>query len=402
MGENFYPTRSERIGNMLRATGATLSETPSKLYDEVAKDLQDPKKMLTLAAVSTGVGYGSTALLAKFPKAGGVALAGVAGYQVYRYGANTLGFLSEAGDASTEYQRRMLAERSSLGLAREGAMLIEGTPGALAGGYLATRSFGVPPLYKTIGRAADKAVLKPASKAGTAAKEFVYEQWAFRGPGNMDLPANILHKEGTVNVLELSEMLAARHPWKGVETGRSIDLLGHRISKPIKGEATSFELGFSDKPGRVLFHTHGPDRIGGARPGRYDLIATHDVGIIQRGGYTGFYVGQGREFNAALASGTKETFAPKLQALFLDPKRETAFVLESVWQPKLSSWQPAAPKFVDYKEARTALSKLDITKPWQAIDKIPTAVPLRGRDAGGKGGEVNAEIFTWMRTHGLE
>ncbi len=396
MGENFYPTRSERVSNMLRTTGATLSETPSKLYDEVAKDLQDPKKMLTLAAVSTGVGYGTTALLAKYPKVGGVAAAGLCGYQLYRYGSETINFLSEAGDASTDYQRRMLAERASYGLARESAMLIEGTPGALAGGYLATRTFGTPPLYKAIGRAADKAVGKPVSKASTAAKEFVSEQWAFRGPGNMDIPPNIFHKEGTVNVLELSEMLAARHPWKGVETGRSVDLLKHRISKPITGDKTTFELGFRDKPGRILFHTHGPDRVSGARPGRFDLIATHDLGIIQRGGYTGFYVGQGREFNAALTAGTKESFAPKLQALFLDPKRETAFVLESVWQPKLSSWQPTTPKFVDYKEARSTLSNLNITKPWQAISKIPASTPTRGRDA------VDVEIYTWMQSHSLK
>ncbi|MDZ4838328.1 MAG: hypothetical protein SGJ27_31485 [Candidatus Melainabacteria bacterium] len=382
---------SNSTRNVLVTTRDVLAQTPSKIYEELQADLANPGKIATVAVVSTGVGFGTTAMLSKFPKAGPYVIAGLAGYQAVRYAGSTLDFLGEASHANTDFQRRLLVERAASGIGREGAMMIEGTPGLILGGGLATKMVGTPPAFKAIGSWSERNVGRPLSNATSASKEFVSEQWAFRGPGRMPLPANILSQEGKVNALELSEMLVAKHPWRGVETGRSIDLLGERVSKPLYGKATSLDPGFPDKPGRILFHTHGPESSVGTRPGLFDLKATQDVGIISRGNQTAFFVGQGREFNAALAAGTERAFAPKLQTLVLDSERKSAFILESMWQPELAAWQPALPKFVDYKTARSTLTKLDVTKPWPQIQQIPALPSIRGHN-------VDLSALNWLRT----
>jgi hypothetical protein len=390
VGDDIRLEKSGSTANILATSRDVLAQTPSKIYDELAADLQQPGKLATVTAVSTGLGFGTTAMLSKFPKAGPYVIAGVAGIQAVRYAGSTLGFLSEASHANSDFERRMLADHTSSKLGREGAMMIESTPGLVLGGSLAARMVGTPPAFKSIGSFAERNVGRPLSSATAATKEFVAEQWAFRGPGRMPLPANILTSEGKVNALELGEMLAAKHPWTGVETGRSVDLLYARISKPLIGKPTSLDPGFRDRPGRILFHTHGPESAIGTRPGVFDLKASQDLGIIARGKQTAYFVGQGREFNAAIAAGTEKAFAPKLQTLVLDSERQSAFLLESQWQPGTLGWSPSAPVFVDYQAARAALTKVDITKPWSEFSKIPTLPSLRGQ-------KVDWDAMNWLR-----
>ncbi len=395
MGNEFGIEKSNSTENVLVTTRDTLARTPSKLLEELHNDFtQNPGKVATVAVASTALGFGTTAMLSKFPKVGPYVVAGVAAYQGVRYAGSTLDFLGEASNANTDFQRKLLVERASTSLGREGAMMIEGTPGLIVGGALATKMVGTPPAFKAVGSFVERNTPGSISRATAATREFVSEKWAFHGPGKMELPANILTQEGKVNALELSEILIPKHQWKGVETGRSIDLLGGRISKPLYGKPTSLDPGFRDQPGRILFHTHGPESAIGTRPGLFDLKATQDFGIISRGKQTAFFVGQGREFNAALAAGAEKTFAPKLQALVLDTERKSAFVLESVWQPQLSAWNPAAPKFVDYQSARAALTKLDITKPWSQIKEIPTLPSIRGQS-------IDWSALQWLRTAGV-
>lgn len=383
---------SHATENVLVTTRDTLAKTPSKILEELQNDFtQNPGKVATVAVASTALGFGTTAMLSKFPKVGPYVVAGVAAYQGIRYAGNALDFLSEASSADTDFQRQLLVERASSGLGREGAMMIEGTPGLIAGGALATKMVGTPPAFRAVGSFVERNTPGSISRATAATKEFVSEQWAFRGPGKMALPENILAADGKVNALELSEVLIPKHVWKGVETGRSIDLLGGRISKPLYGKPTSLDPGFRDQPGRILFHTHGPESTIGTRPGLFDLKATQDFGIISRGKQTAFFVGQGREFNAAVAAGTEKAFAPKLQTLVLDSERQSAFVLESVWQPQLSAWHPAVPKFVDFKSAKAALTKIDITKPWPQIQEIPALPSIRGQN-------VDLSALQWLRT----
>lgn len=392
MGSEFgFRDEPSSTENVLKTTRDLVAETPSALYNQLSDDMRNPGKLATTFGVSTAAGFGMTALLSKAPKVGGIVVAGVAGYEALRYGSHGLDFIGRAADANTDFQRKQLVDRYSKGLAREGATMIEATPGMLVGGSLAVKAVGMPNSYKAVGSLIERNTPQSIKNASAAGKEFVAEQWAFRGPGKMQLPSNILHTDGKVNVLDLGEFLAPKHPWQGVETGRSVDLLRQKISKPIIGKAESIDPGFADKPGRILFHTHGPESSIGTRPGQFDLVATQDLGIISRGNQRAYFVGQAREFNAAVKAGTAETFSPKLQTLILDTERKTAFTLESVWLPRLQSWQPAVPKFVDYQAAQNSLRSINITKPWEQIGELPVLPSIRGQN-------IDFSSLNWLKT----
>jgi hypothetical protein len=376
---------------MFSATRDVVAASPGAIYDQLHADMQNPKKLVATTATSAAIGFGTVALLSKAPKVGGFVVAGLAGYQALSYGGSTMDFLGKAGHANTDLQRKQLVDEYSRGIGREGAMFIEATPGAIVGGSLAVKAVGMPNSFNTIGRFVDRNTPTPIKNATLATREFVNEQWAFRGPGRMPLPANILHSDGRVNALEIGEMLSAKHPWTGVETGRSIDLLNMRVSKPIIGKPSSLDPGFRDKPGRILFHTHAPDSPIGTRPGHFDLLATQDVGIVSRGSQTAYFVGQAREFNAAARAGLADAFAPRLQTIVLDSQKKTAFTLDSVWLPKTESWQPAVPRFVDYQAAQETLKRLNIAQPWSQIKEIPVLPSIRGH-------AVDFGALGWLKT----
>lgn len=391
-------TKEERLANLAKATTDLVAQTPSKIYDEIANDLSTPEGRVRLgltAGTSTAIGFGGTALLAKAPKVGAVILGGAALYQGYRYVSNALDFMSEAGDANDEYSQRLLVERASHGLARESATMIESTPGLIVGGVVASKTVGVPKLYQDIAGVASNKVGTPIKQAYRTSRvgEFVNEQWAFRGPGGMRLSSTVIKENGQVNVLEISEMIGRRatslESGAGVETARSIDLIKLKVSRPAVGKEGTVDLGFKDKFGRLTEHTHPLETPIGTRPGRYDVTATRDLGMIRRGDQTAFFVGQAREYQAAAAIGKADVFAPKVQSLVLDNQRQSAFLLDAVWQPQSSSWANTAPKFVDYHQARKTLSSLDISNPWAQFQQLTPVTNLRGRN-------VDYGAFTWF------
>jgi|AGTN01.3.fsa_nt_gi hypothetical protein len=380
MGGYEYDSNSgfQRVENAALVTGQTLAATPGKIWDEIRTDLSSrPEKVMTVAGISTAAGFGVTSLLTKFPRAGTVGLAVVLGYQGIKYGGEALGFLSEASHAGDDFSRKQLVDRGSSRLGNEGALFIESAPGLALGGSLASKMVGTPPLYSAIGRSVDNRVIQPISSK-------VNETWAFYGPGRMKMPAGTLTDEGFVNVLKIEETLAGRHPWSGVETGRSIDLLKGKISRPITGTKAEIDFGFAEKPGRLPFHTHNAnDEI----PSLSDVLHTMDVGLIRSGERTTFYLGQAREYKAAQLAGRVDEFVPKLKALTIDHGKETARTIESNWTltrlpgtNKLTTdLQGFLGTHVDYQAARTTLSRLDITKPWSQIGQIPVLekIPLQ-------------------------
>lgn len=364
-------TGFQRVENAALVTGQTLAATPGKIWDEIRTDLSSrPDKVMTVAGISTAAGFGVTSLLTKFPRVGTAGLAVVLGVQGIRYGGEALGFLSEASRAGDDFSRKQLVDRGSSRLGNEGALFIESAPGLALGGSLASKMVGTPPLYSAIGRSVDQRVVQPLSTK-------INETWAFHGPGRMKLPAGTVSDEGFVNVLKLEESLVPRHPWNGIETGRSIDLLKGRISRPVTGQKAEIDFGVVQRPGRLPFHTHGAnDEI----PSLSDVLHTMDIGMIRSGGRTTYYVGQAREYQAAKLANQLEKFEPKLQALVIDHGAQTARTLESTWTVKPavpgSNIQPSELKrfggtWVDYQASTASLSRLDITKPWSQIGQIP-------------------------------
>ncbi len=341
----------QSIENMASVSARTLAETPSAFADEIAKEFSNPQKLLQDNAMGFGIGFGATAALKKFPKAGVVVGGALLTYQAFKYGAGVAGFLSEAADADTEAQRDYLGTYGAHALGKESAVMVSTLPGFALGGGAAIKAFGTPPLYSAI---------------GTAAKD----QWQFVAPGSFRMQRGLINAE-RANIMTLSERLAAEHPWNGVEMARSIKLSSGRVSKATSGsEDFVGSLPFKDKSDRVLFHTHGPNSVTGVRPGTFDLAGTTDVGIITQGNSTAIYIGQAREFQAAKA--TSQEFAPKLQALILDHSQKTAHVVDTVWSPALGEFKYALPKGVNYFQARETLATLDMKNPWAHISKIPS------------------------------
>lgn len=371
-------TGFKSVENAALVTGQTLAATPGKIWDEIRTDLsQRPDKVATVAGISTAAGFGVTSLLTKFPRAGTAGLALMVGYQGLKYGGEAIGFLSEASQAGDDFTRQQLVDRGSTRLGNEGALLVESAPGLVLGGSLASKMVGTPPLYSAIGRSVDKRVIQPVSTK-------INETWAFHGPGRMKLPNGTVSDDGLVNLLKLEETLVPRHPWKGFETGRSVDLLKGRISRPITGQKAEIDFGFAEKPGRLPFHTHGAnDEI----PSLKDVVHTFDMGMIRSGNRTTFYVGQAREYEAARLAGKLEEFVPRLRALVVDHGSQTAKTFESAWTVKpplpgsnklVTDLKPFLPTYVEYQASRTSLANLHLADPWAQIGKLPVAksVPM--------------------------
>lgn len=362
-------TTTDRVANAAAVTGRVVLETPGAIWDEIHYDLKErPGEVLKTGAVSTGVGFGATALLERYPRTAGLALAGLLTYQGIKYGGETLGFLKDASGASDEASRQFYVNQGKNALGREGALLVESTPGLLAGGYLASRTLGTPRLYDQIGSLAERRVLAPAR-----------DYYSFRGPGSMRLSETAINAEGRVNVLEIGETLASRHAWTGVETGRTVDLLSLRASRAASGTAGSVELPMPNRAGRITFHTHAPDGAIGSRPSLIDIQNTRDFGIIQRGNQTTYFVGRAAEHDAALATGAQRPL--DMKALILDSERQSAFLLESTWQGEAVGWSQYMPRYVDYNQARTTLKALDITKPWSQFESIPAITKVNATAA---------------------
>lgn len=354
IGLKVYPVSEkgtlQSIENMASVSARTLAETPSAFIDEISNDFSNPSKLLKENAVGFGIGFGATAALKKFPKAGMIAGGALLTYQAIKYGAGVVGFLDEAADADTESQRNYLVNHGSYALGRESATIVGTLPGFALGGGAAIKAFGTPPLYSAIGSAAK-------------------DQWQFMAPGSFRMQQGLINSE-RANILTLSERLGAEHPWNGVEMARSVKLTSGRVSKAAGGTDDFIHaLPFKDKPGRIMFHTHGPMSETGVRPGTFDLAMTSDVGVITSGKSTAVYLGQAREFQ--LAKTTSQEFAPKLQALILDSADKTAHIVDTAWSPALGGWKYQLPKGVNYDKAREVLAALDMKNPWAHISKIP-------------------------------
>ncbi|MBZ0187458.1 MAG: hypothetical protein K8F91_14520, partial [Candidatus Obscuribacterales bacterium] len=337
--------------------GGVLQQTPGRLIDEVMNDLvNNPGEVATKALVSGIVGYQGLRLMSKAPKVGGVVALGLGAWQLGRYGLETAGFIGEARHADTAIERGQLIERGSKAVAHEGALLVETMPGLLVGGKLALNKYGAPPLRTALAET----------------RQTAFELYAFRGPGSSRVPASVINKDGTVDLLQLSQGFARNNAWTGVETGQSVNLLNLRASRTVRGGAEKLELGFADKPGRVLLHTHAPTPKVGLHSSLQDRIATQGVGVIQSGQSTIVYMGQAARYRQAIAAGQKagQVKLP-LQELHLNAATRTATLFESVQggaadaTVSLISKQP-----VNFTSAQQMLKRLDVTKAWPQLKDL--------------------------------
>ncbi|CAN5573984.1 hypothetical protein BH11CYA1_BH11CYA1_20820 [soil metagenome] len=355
------PDGNSSFENVAKVTARTLSQTPSAFYDEISRDIsQRPADALTRVAGGAAIGAVGTVLLKNQKVALVAAVAGLS-WQGYEAVSSLSGFVSKAAVADNDAARERLAAVSSHNLGRSLTNFTESAPGMLLGGYGASRAFGAPPLYGRIGSAVEEKMIMP-----------VRDRLAFVGPGSERLPASLLGKDlqgkATVDALELSRILGEKHPWKGVETGQTLDLASLKLSRSVVGkEETMSWLPGTTKPGKIPFHIHGPEARVGARPSLDDLLATRGLGIIKQGDQVAFYAGQFEQVNMMKTAGKLEFFQPSMRTVVVDHATQTARSLSGSFDRSLG-WQMNETKHLDYQGALKALKALDLANPLKALE----------------------------------
>ncbi len=338
----------KNIENEFNVAGRVALATPGAILDEVQKDWTNNKSKLLTTTVESGViGYATGIAFKSAPAAAILATGVLAGIGVISKAAPMFG---DAWSANTDAQRDSLVNKYSSDFGKTGATMAEGLPGFMLGGKAASISL-----------ARSEALQNFTYKNITKPIEFpIQEQIAFRGPGATMLPEGAI-KAGSVDALKLSDTLT---PQLGVERARSLDLQMGKASRIFHGKEAEVTPLFEDKSGRVLIHTHPLEA--GPRPGLPDLKATQDLGIIRSGDYRSFYIGQ-----KGLGSGEAQ-----LKALILDDANKQAFLLHN--QPGTNGyvWQHAAPQYVEYEGATSALRSLDVKNAWSQFESIPKTAPV--------------------------
>lgn len=350
---------SQQIGNVLDVSWRTASSTPSAFINELADDFSKRTSQV-VAHFGEGVAIGAVGtVLLKVPKvAPAVAALGAIymGYQAVTGGSD---FINKASTADSDAQREALAQTSAHKFGGNLAAFVESAPGMALGGYGVSKAFGAPPLYSRIGNAVENSVLSP-----------VRESYAFRGPGSIKFSSSLALQQGEFDALAASKVFAERHPWTGVETGSSLDLSNGRISRIVSGETN----GIGNLPGAtrdnvVPFHIHGPKAPSGAFPSNVDLAATKDLGILQQGQTTTFYVGEGRTYAALAQKGSAESFAPTMRAVTINHETGLAQRLTGQWHPS-QGWLLEQPVTLDFGKTLQAISQMKSRSPWLSLSGI--------------------------------
>ncbi|MBS1997083.1 MAG: hypothetical protein JSS86_12255 [Cyanobacteria bacterium SZAS LIN-2] len=350
---------TQELNNLLDVSWRTASSTPSAFINELADDFSKrTSQVVAHFAEGVAVGAVGTAVL-KIPKvAPAVAALGLlyTGYKAYEGGSE---FVASATKADTEAQREQLSRTTAHNLGSGLAAFVESAPGMALGGYGISRAFGAPALYSRIGNAVENSVLAPTREA-----------YAFRGPGSIKIPSSLVSGEGEFDALAVSKVLAQRHPWTGVETGSSLDLSKLRISRVVSGEADIIgKLPGASKDNVIPFHIHGPKAPSGALPSNMDLAATRDLGILQHGQTTTFFVGEGRSYAALAKVGQESHFAPSLRAVSINQETGLAQRITGEWHPS-RGWQMNMPETLDFSQSLQAISQMRARSPWLSLSSI--------------------------------
>lgn len=361
--EHSQPDGSSSFENVATVTARTLSQTPSAFYDEISRDIKEhPADVLTRVAGGAAIGAVGTVLL-KNQKVALVATVAGLGWQGFEAASSLTGFVKKAASADNDTARQRLADTSAHNLGRSLTNFTEAAPGMALGGYAVSRAFGAPPIYNRIGKAVDDKLVMP-----------VKDRLAFVGPGAERVPASLVTKDlqgkATVDVLELSRILGEKHPWQGVETGRTLDLNSLKLSRSVSGgEQTLPWLPASTKADKIPFHIHGPNAGVGSRPSLDDLLVTKGLGIVKQGDQVAFYAGQFDQVSLMKSAGKLEFFQPNMRTVIVDHASQTARRLTGSFD-RVLGWQMDEAKHLDYQGTLKALKALDLSNPLKALDGI--------------------------------
>src|SRR4030095_8088123 len=185
------------------------------LWDEFSNDgNHDRRNLLARSGVSLGIGAGLGVVLSRSPLIGGAVVAAGSLYYGLKLSSGVTAVLGRAWDADTDSERQLLVTEASHKMGREAASMLETAPAmAIGGGAGVWASRRVAAL--------DRMAFKVTEAAEFPMRAGLPEKLHWVGPGTERLPKTLLKPDGSLDILQLSEMLAKRHPWQRAEVIRS-------------------------------------------------------------------------------------------------------------------------------------------------------------------------------------
>lgn len=340
--------------------GALTNEVTTNWQTHLNRNVND----LQTAAV---FGY----MFSRVPKVAGL-LAVVATVDgVSNAAQHTASICSRAANANSECDRQEAANAISHEAVNESISLLPGAIGAgwgMWGGRAASQAvsdFAVNRCAKSPLNIPQLEFLANAPHNIRAylseARSDVLPTWS--GPGSQQLSSDLIHADGTHNLMGITQWLAEQHVWQGSEVTRYIRKSDLRASMVNTG-APRMVLGVKYNGEDVYdFHIHPPRPS--SVPSLADQRSANGFGIIQSGDQTTLYLPK-RQFDAELGVGCyNKKDLPDVHVIF-DRNRRMAMEVH----PDIDSGARA----LDYDELEKRLTRFD--GKWSTLRSIPTAPTL--------------------------
>ncbi|MDR3616987.1 MAG: hypothetical protein P4L53_25740 [Candidatus Obscuribacterales bacterium] len=385
-------SKLQHVENEVAVVGHVLHDLPGALWSGVAVDFKaNPEKRSVEALASAAftaalyIGVRRAPIITRDVSALGGATSGALTAvplwnQAEKVLSGTKTLLAEGWNASDSVTRDKLGQEYATAIGKNVAPVAEIS---LAAGI------GVVSGHAILSKAGPNAWL---SANLTEKAEYAWRSRAFGAEnhllskfGSFASHEPFMNADGTANLLKVTESIdqgprtafnrALRFVDPHIEEARVVDLAANRVSAPLRGSIDSVEFGFNPK--NITFHTH-PDFVG-ARPSVSDVTRFDGVHMIKSGDDIALYMGVRGQYagvakDLPLDSIFAERGVPTLKALVVNPKEQTARVIEGIAQrnplaapgaPLADSWRwsESIPKYVDYKASTDILAQVHVNEP---------------------------------------
>jgi hypothetical protein len=405
-------SKLQHVENEVAVVGRVLHDLPGALWSGVADDFKaNPVKrsveLVASAAVTAALYIGArrAPIIARDVSAVGGVTSGALTAAPLLNQAETIftgakSLLTDGWNASDESTRDKLGQDYATAIGKNVAPLAEVSLGAAlggVGGHVLLSKEG--PNAWLSANLTEKAEYAWRSRALGGENHLLSKSGSFAGQ------ETFMNADGTANFLKVSEAIdngprtamnrALRSVDPHIEEARVVDIAANRVSAPVRGSIDSVAFGF--KPQNVTFHTH-PDYVG-ARPSVSDVTSFDGVHMIKSGDDIALYMGlRGKYTGVAKDLSIDDNFAqrgaPMLTALIVNPKEQTARVIEGIARrnpfaaPGASiaetwRWSESIPKYVDYKASTDILSRVHVNDPGFVASRIGALAQTAPAQASG-------------------
>ena len=389
-------SKLQHVENEVAVVGHVLHDLPGALWSGVAADFKaNPEKhtveALASAAVTAALYIGArrAPIITRDVSAVGGASSGYfmaapLWNQAEKIFDGTKSLLADGWNAGDSATRAKLGQEYATSIGKNVAPLAEISVGAAIGGVS-----GHALLSKAGPDAWLSANLTEKAEYSWRTRALGTEKHLLSKSGSFASSTPFLNGDGTANLLKVTESIdngprtvfnrALRFVDPHIEEARVIDLAANRVSAPLRGGIDSVAFGFNPK--NITFHTHSA--IDGARPSVSDVTRFDGVHMIKSGDDIALYMGVRGQYAEDLSvdSNFAERGAPTLKALVVNPKEQTARVIEGIAKRNSFAapgapleetwrWSESVPKYVDYKASTDLLARVHVNEPERVAARI--------------------------------